>query len=223
MCRGFPRRLACTALSTLLISAGGCERTPTSPERYGLPFAYIICDGPSGTITTACRAPVSCSMYRCPAGTPTDVTAVAVWTVDNTAVARVVAPGVVESVRDGHTVLRASWTHSSYFVPIGVFPGTGPLQTYEYAGMVFDGAAAPRTPLDGVTVEIISGLAAGRTTVSGAMPDLLPGSTAFPGSGRYIFFGIPSGTYRLRLSKPGYVTQEVETRQFADVTLTPER
>lgn len=111
--------------------------------------------------------------------------------------------------------------HSNYFIAIGVFSGTAPLHTYEYEGTVWDGAAPPRTPLDGALVEILNGLPAGRTTVSGAMPDMYPGATLVRAPGHYAFFGIPSGTYRLRVSKPGYATQEVDTKQFGDVTLVP--
>src|SRR3954469_25369832 len=92
-------------LPILFLSCLRCGAdAPTSPDRHGIPQVTIVCV--AGSLqTTICRAPVSCSLYPCAEVTPTDVTDVAVWSVDNTAVARVVAPGVVESVGVGHTVL----------------------------------------------------------------------------------------------------------------------
>ncbi len=86
---------------------------------------------------------------------------------------------------------------------------------------MFDGGGPPRTPLDAARIEILNGLPAGRMTFSGAMPELLAGAIAPASPGHYAFFGIPEGTYRLRVSKDGYATQEIETRQFANVTLVP--
>lgn len=40
-----------------------------------------------------------------------------------------------------------------------------------------------------------------------------PGATVVSSPGHYALFGIPGGTYRLRVSKNGYVTQEIETRK----------
>ena len=201
--------------------------TPTSPERHGIPQVFIRCATASNTLM-ACRAPVGCSLYGCVSGTPSDVTASATWSVDNPSVATIVGLGLVQSASVGHTVLRVSWTistnyTSTYFIPIGVFPGTAPLETYEYEGLIFDGAGPARTPLNGASVEILNGLPAGRSTISGSMPELFPGATAQATPGHYAFFGIPNDTYRLRVSKPGYVPQEVETRQFMDVTLVPAR
>jgi hypothetical protein len=191
------------------------------PTRHGLAQVTIRC-APSSSASTLCVAPVSCSLYDCAPGTPTEVTNAATWSVDNTAVARVIAPGTIQAVGVGHTVLRVSWTYSNYFISIGVFAGTAPLQTYEYEGSIFDGGGPPRTPLDGALVEILDGLPAGRTTTSGGTPEFIPGATIVVGPGHYAFFGVPEGTYRLRVSKSGYVAQEVETRQFMNVTLVPQ-
>jgi hypothetical protein len=171
---------------------------------------------------TQCRAPVGCSLYPCAANIPADVTDVATWRVDNPAVARLLGPGLVQSVAPGHTLLRVSWApYSEYWRPIAVFPGTSPLPTYEYAGFVFDGAGPPRAPLNGALVEVLNGPPAGRTMLSGTQPEAMPGASATASPGHYAFFGMPEGPYRLRVSKNGYATQEIETRQFADVTLVP--
>lgn len=122
-------------------------------------------------------------------------------------------------------MLRVAWKETdffttTYFIPIAVFAGTAPLETYEYEGTVYDGGGASRTPLNGASVEILTGLVAGRQTISGSQPDFFPGATVPPAvPGHYAFFGVPSGTYRLRVSKPGFVTQEVDTKQIVDVVL----
>jgi len=150
------------------------------------------------------------------------VTQAATWSVDDPSVATIVAPGIVQSVGVGHTLIRVSWSYTSYWRPIAVFAGTAPLPTYEYEGMIYDGAAPPRTPLDGALVEILDGLVAGRNTMSGALPESFPGALLHAMPGHYAFFGVPEGTYRLRVSRSGYVTQEIATRQFADVVLVPQ-
>jgi hypothetical protein len=212
------RRSAVTAsISLFCLRCGG---SPTSPERHGLPQVTINC-AVQATVTQ-CQAPVGCSLYPCAAGTPKDVTQTATWSVDNTAVARIVGQGLVQSVGAGHTVVRVSASpYGESFLAIGVFDGTAPLPTYEYEGSVFDGGGPPRTPLNGAQVEILTGLPAGRTTISGSLPEVLPGATVVAFPGHYAFFGVPGGTYRLRVSKSGYAAQEIETRQFADVTLLP--
>jgi hypothetical protein len=163
-------------------------------------------------------------------GTPSDVTQAADWTVDDPAVSTVVGPGIVTSAGVGNTVLRVAWKVTSvsftttYFIPIAVFMGTAPLETYEDEGTIYDGGGPPRTPLNGALVEILTGLVAGRQTISGNRPDFFPGATVPPPvAGHYAFFGIPSGTYRLRVSKAGFVTQEVDTKQQVDVVLVPQQ
>ena len=197
-----------------------CSDTPTMPDRHGIPQVGLVCV-PGSASLMLCRAPISCSLYPCAAGTPADVTQEAEWRVDDTSVAKMDAPGVVRAVGIGHTLLRVKWTSTDFWTPIAVFNGTAPLPTYVYEGMIYEGGAAPRTPLSGARVEILDGLAAGRSTMSGAMPDSYPGALPVATPGHYAFFGMPSGTYRLRVSRAGYQTQEIETRQMADVTLSP--
>jgi hypothetical protein len=215
-------------LAGLMLPAASCGgSTPVSPDRHGTPQVYLVCTVASGT-TTACRAPIECDLYPCASGTPSDVTQLAEWRTDDPTVATISGPGIVTSAGIGHTVLRVAWKASdffttTYFIPIAVFSGTAPLETYEFEGNIFDGGGAPRTPLNGASVEILTGLVAGRQTTSGSQPDFFPGATIPPPvAGHYAFFGIPSGTYRLRVSKPGFVTQEVDTKQLADVVLVPQ-
>jgi hypothetical protein len=213
----------------LTLLAVGCgSSTPTAPERHGVPQVYLACTAVSSA-ATSCRALIGCDFYPCVPGTPSDVTQVADWRTDDPIVATISAPGIVTSAGIGHTVLRVAWKETdffttTYFIPIAVFTGTAPLETYEYEGTIYDGGGAPRTPLNGASVEIVSGLVAGRQTTSGSQPDFFPGATLPPARpGYYAFFGVPSGTYRLRVSKPGFVTQEVDTKQFADVVLVPQQ
>lgn len=211
----------------LTLPAVACGRTPTAPERHGIPQVYLVCTVASDT-ATVCRAPIGCALYPCASGTPSDVTQVADWKTDDPTVATVVGPGVVTSVGIGNTVLRVAWKDTSftttYFIPIAVFSGTAPLETYEYEGTIYDGGSPPRTPLNGALVEILTGLVAGKQTISGKQPDFVPGATIpLPIAGHYAFFGVPSGICRLRVSKPGFVTQEVDTKQIVDVVLVPQQ
>lgn len=211
----------------LILPAVACGSSPTEPDRHGIPQATIGCTVASDT-TTVCRAPISCSLYPCASGTPLDVTQAADWKTDDPTVATIVAPGIITSVGIGNTVLRVAYTDAhfstTYFIPIAVFTGTAPLETYEYEGLIYDGGGPPRTPLNGALVEILTGLVTGRQTISGNQPDFFPGATVPPPiAGHYAFFGIPNGTYRLRVSKPGFVTQEVDTRQQLDVVLVPQQ
>ena len=188
-----------------------CGSTPTSPDRHGPITVTVQCE-PASAQLTRCRAPVSCGLYGCYPGTPDDLTSRATWTVENAAVARIVAPGQVEAVGPGDTVVRASDASvGEGSTPVSVFPGTAPLPTLILTGSVADGSIAAHPPLDGATVQILDGLVAGRIATSGVAPPFMPGywgPTGFFRSGDYEFFGIPKGTYTVRVSRPGYVTQQ---------------
>jgi hypothetical protein len=97
---------------------------------------------------------------------------------------------------------------------VAVFAGTAPIVTRVLAGSVLDGSDPARPPLNGATVEILNGLVAGRTAVSGVAPAFVPGFwppvSSYP-AGEFDIFGVPSGIYRLRVSKPGYIPQERDT------------
>ena len=125
---------------------------------------------------------------------------------------RVVSSGVVEAVAPGDTVIRTSHPLAGDGSrSISVFPATAPLPTFVLAGTVVDGSDAARPPLNGATVQILSGLVAGKTAVSGVAPPFLPGfwepAPNFP-AGSFDIFGVPQDSYRVRVSKAGYVTQE---------------
>lgn len=102
-----------------------------------------------------------------------------------------------------------------------MFPGTAPLATYVLAGSVVDGSDPARPPLNGATVQVLTGLVAGKTAVSGVPPPFLAGfwepSPNFPAGG-FDIFGVPPDTYRLRVFKAGYVTQERDLTALVGAT-----
>ena len=139
------------------------------------------------------------------------VTSAAVWTVGDPTVARVAAPGVLQAVGRGDTVVRASWQGiESEGRPVAVFPGTAPLPTNEIFGTVLQRGRTPADgAINGVVVEILDGLVAGRSTISGVPPPLLPGYFGpFGGAGYYRLLGVPPGSFRVRFSKQGFTSQE---------------
>jgi hypothetical protein len=210
-------------LVALTLPTLACGSNPTAPERNGIPQVILVCTAVSDA-TTSCRASVSCGFYSCPSGTPSDVTQIAPWTTDDPTVATIVAPGIVRSAAIGNTVLRVGYGYPPGSMPIGVFTGTAPLPTYENEGWIYDGGGPPRTPLNGVLVEILNGVVVGRQTISGSQPDVVPGFVIpGPEAGHYAFFGVPSGTYQLRMSKRGFVTQQVDAKQILNVVLVPQQ
>ena len=194
-------------------ATAGCGSTPTAPERHGPISIWILCEAGTPPFTT-CRAPVFCTLYPCAAGTPTDITTSGTWTSDDPAIVRIAAPGLLEAVSLGDTVVRVALPPvGGELRPVSVFPGTPPLPTWEIAGTVYDGSVTPRVPLDGATVEVLTGIVAGWKAISGVEPPAKPGfpgwSVQFP-RGHYEIRGVPSFPYSVRASRPGYVSQERE-------------
>jgi hypothetical protein len=205
------RQFRLQRLLYVAVLVGGCGGSPTAPERHGPITVGISCTPIDGRYT-ACRATVSCGLYGCYPGTPPDLTATATWTSDDPSIMRITAAGMLEAVAPGDTVVRASHPLAgSGSWPISVFRGTAPLPTFGLFGVVSDGSDPARPPLNGATVVVLNGLRGQQMQVSGVPPSFLPGywppSPSFP-SGFYMFFGLPRDTYRVRVSKPGYVTQE---------------
>ena len=140
---------------------------------------------------------------------------------------RIVSAGVVEAVATGDTVIRTSHVLAGDGSrSISVFPGTAPLATYVLAGSVVDGSDPARPPLNGATVQILTGLAAGKAAVSGIAPPFLPGfwqpSPNYP-PGSFDIFGVPQDVYRLRVFKTGYVTQERDVTGLSGNTVVLQR
>jgi hypothetical protein len=210
---------------TLLISAAAvvisflaCSPdAPSCIDKYGRgtvgPTAVDISCRPIGP-NLRCQA-VATNRYDmyvyCPM--QQDVTQSADWMIADPGIVTSVEPGVFRAVGIGETFVRAKWTYfTSVMQPISAFTGTPPLPTSEIRGRVWQAGQTPATSyIDGAVIQILDGLVAGRMTMSGTPPPLPPGYySAAAEQGRYRLLGIPAGTYRLRITKDGYVSQERE-------------
>jgi len=208
-------RVVSVALLSAGVFVGGCGSGPTSPDTRTGPITVDISCTPGGARVTACTARVYCGLYGCVAGTPADATSTSTWTSDDPSVVRVVSAGVLEAVAPGNTIVRSSHplagegSHA-----IAVFPDGAPTPTFVLAGTVYDGSDPGRPPLNGASIQVLSGVIAGRTATSGTEPPFVPGFWGPDGlivAGSYEIFGVPSGSYRIRVSKPGYASQERDT------------
>jgi hypothetical protein len=113
------------------------------------------------------------------------------WMSSNPAIARVLAPGRIQSVSPGEVTLTATLDRFTKTETLRVFPDDAPTRVIQAAtGTVRD--ASTRNPLAGVTLEILTGYNAGRSAVSDAA-----GWLTFSGP----FY---CGESTIRLSKPGY-------------------
>jgi hypothetical protein len=213
--------------AALVIGSGACGPTsPSCTDQYGRgATSFNALDVSCGAVASnlQCQAVASnkndlyvyCPMQQ-------DVTQSAVWTTDDSSVVRMVAPGTFQAVGTGDTVVQAAWlVMNSYQLnssarPVSVFAGTPPFPTYEVSGSVYQkGQARASGAINGAVIQILDGLVAGRTATSGVPPPLLPGYLGpFGGAGYYRLLGVPPGTFRLRITKDGYVGQE------RDVTVT---
>jgi hypothetical protein len=187
--------------------------SPTSPDhRTGFVAMRISCLGSAPLL--ACVAYKYCGgPYPCPnlPTDPYDVTRLATWTSrDSTVVRFVDRPGVFEAVSPGNTQVAADHDRVTGTKTVAVFEETGALPTSEIWGTVRESGTTGQAGLiTGAVVQMLNGHIAGRTSVSGVPPPLIPGfSGPIGGAGTYRFIGVPPGTYTLRASVAGYGTTE---------------
>jgi hypothetical protein len=200
--------LTLAGLAGFVVACGDSDN-PSAPTRYGQPSFAITCNI-GGNDPLRCAASVLCPRACAPEVLTGDVTNRAAWESGDPAVVRIVAPGVVEAVGTGDTLVRARWDGYDTSKTISVFDGTPPLPTEEIFGTVYEAGKTPAMgAITGATIEIVGGRLAGRSAESGAPSRLLPGFFGPSGGpGYYRILGVPAGTYRLRVTRQGYVAQE---------------
>jgi hypothetical protein len=200
-----------------ILSCDGCSPTASRcKDEYGrgeTGFNYLTVECSTVGSRLQCQSVASIhGLYvYCPRSE--DVTSSAVWTAGDAGVIRSVAPGVFEAAGIGDTFVRATWRSiDSAMRPVSVFTGTPPLTTGEIRGAVYPmGQMMATAAINGAVVEILDGLVAGRSSITGVPPPLLSGWSPAPNApGFYRLMGLPAGTYRLRVTKDGYVSQERE-------------
>ena len=123
------------------------------------------------------------------------VTAETTWTSSNPLVARIEAPGRIQSVSPGEVTLTATLDRFTKTETLRVFPGDAPTRVLQAAtSTVRDSSVSCcANLLAGVTLDILTGYNAGRSAVTDA-------------AGRFTFAGpFYCGQSMIRLSKPGYL------------------
>jgi hypothetical protein len=210
--RNAARRGRLAALIVLSLGLVSCdEGSPVGPERYGVPFLIVQCL-PQSAVTLGCTARVSCSLYPCRPNLPTDATRDATWTVQDPGILQGESPGRFSAVGIGHTVVEAWFGSTSGRKSVSVFAGLPPQPTFEIRGHVYElGKSAAEGQIPGARVEVVEGLLQGTSVTTGEQPPLTPGFVDTPLSpGTFRLVSVPPGRYLLRISKPGYLSQDRE-------------
>lgn len=226
-------------LVATLLAAAACS-SPTSPGdgangRFSPTVLAVSCFG-DGSAELACNARTTCAGLAC---TPEesrdrDVTAEAAWAAVGSSV-RHAGGGRFASVNNGAAAVVATLARlglQSSPLAVEAFLGRQPQQVYRMFGRVGHGEMSTGPfpvptidqALDGVTVDIITGFAAGRQAVTGrpADPRLgLPSSLSQPGE--FEIMGVPDGELTLWVRPPGQPPLFVHLRSphFLPAILVP--
>jgi hypothetical protein len=204
------------ACALALACAGACRATsPSCTDQYGrgateLNSIDVTCASASSDLRCDSVASVRDLYVYCPKSE--NVTLTSTWTVADPSIVSVAAPGVFRGVATGNTFIRATWNGiESEMQPVSVFPGMPPRRTREIFGSVYVRGSVPRIFVNGAVIEILDGVVAGRSAVSGVHPPLLPGYLGpFGSDGYYRLLGVPPGTYHLRMTRAGDASQDRE-------------
>jgi hypothetical protein len=195
------------------LSAAGCFLNPSTPDalngRSGTSVTWLACTaGVSGTI--ACSVWTSCAGFYCTNYSIRDVTDQHTFT--SGPELRLVAAGMFEVMGSGVTEVVVD--HSSFedfrkrFL---VAPGSMAVAVgYIYGSVV----GAQEVAVNGASVEIVDGPAAGYRTLSGspqARESALPPACAagMSTAGRFCLEPAPVGLVHLKVSATGYATAEL--------------
>jgi hypothetical protein len=183
-------------LSALTVCLVGCE-APTDPrfpkDTAGVPQVFYLkhwstrADPPAITLEAWGVWGVIYTKER-------EVTAETIWTSSDPSVARVTAPGRIQSVSPGEVTFTATLDRFTKTERLRVFPGEAPTRVLESASSTVrdSSLACCSNLLAGVTFEILTGHNAGRSAVSDT-------------KGRFTFAGpFYCGESTIRMSKPGY-------------------
>jgi carboxypeptidase family protein len=171
------------ALTAGLFAAGCGGATPpeTAPSSVGL-LALGCSEVVDGYQCRASYADSSTSSQR-------DVTGLATWSSSDLSVATVNSVGFVTVLRDAMVAIRASYKGAEQFLMMDV--QMGGLRRYYRALSGFVTDAQDGSKISGVSVQIVDGPNANRTTITGA-------------DGAYQLYDLELGTFSVRFTKPGY-------------------
>lgn len=167
-----PRSLSLIGVVLVMLVFSGACNTPVAPNRgpsntdgtpQHLGFRSWVRDATTQTLVVRAWGTwgVLYTLSR-------DVSDDAVWTSSNPSVARVAAPGRIQSVAAGETTLTVTFDKFTITQRLQIFPGAPPTRIMrDTIGKVRDSSVqSGEDGLPGVTVEILTGYNAGRSAVT---------------------------------------------------------
>ena len=197
-------RFACALIAALLAaSCGGAATAPSSATAPSFPQLGLGC----GQVLDGyqCQARYAES----PTSGQRDVTGLATWSTSDPTVATVNSVGFVTVLRDASVAIRVSYRGAEQFITMDIQTGGQRRYYRALSGFVRDGQDGPK--LSGVSVQILDGPNANRTTITGA-------------DGAYQLYDVELGTFSVRFTKQGYssvtVTFTITGDKFNDLSVS---